>query len=578
MRLSEVYIENFRSIHTCKISFRELTALVGENNAGKTAVLRALNSVFNFEKEARYFHDNTHQHLPRTVTKISLSFSDIPDKAAYVGKVSAYGTLTIRMSYSYSQSGSHRPTYEILKDTGYTRIETDFITALKQDIDFVYIPADRSGSDLVWGEDTIFSRMLSSYMQEYTRNRDTLSSKVSQVARSIRSQALPAFERDLSSLNMLDHIGDYRIDFTEYIGYTVLLDKLGLSIDENGKTRSITEYGSGVKSLSVISLHRMLAKMNNVSIILGIEEPETNLHPQAQKKLIASLKSNRQECETQAIFATHSPVIIDALGHDDIVLVRRIKDTKRPYISKVTQLSRDFWTQNGLQAEQHYRFFKLRNSEFFFAKFVILVESTTDAQVIEHMISAKLGDAFYDVSIIALDGVKSIKYPYCLLKDLEIPFVAIVDRDMITEYRQGNKLKESRGTDGFPEYTNQLSMLNPLAKLLFNTEDEKLVINEALQGSYTSLFSYMETKHIYIMQYCLEMDMLTSDKIAEAYYDELKIPTEKRSIKYLLENNAGAIKEVKHLIPVLQAVAPKDYPYSFKKIRTKLLKSIQACL
>lgn len=106
---------------------------------------------------------------------------------------------------------------------------------------------------------------------------------------------------------MLDHIGDYRIGLTEYIGYTVLLDKLGLSIDENGKTRSITEYGSGVKSLSVISLHRMLAKMNNVSIILGIEEPETNLHPQAQKKLIASLKSNRQECETQAIFCNTFP-------------------------------------------------------------------------------------------------------------------------------------------------------------------------------------------------------------------------------------------------------------------------------
>lgn len=231
-----------------------------------------------------------------------------------------------------------------------------------------------------------------------------------------------------------------------------------------------------------------------------------------------------------------------------------------------------------MQSEQHYRFFKLRNSEFFFAKFVILVESTTDAQAIEHMISAKLADAFYDVSIIALDGVKSIKYPYCLLKDLELPFVAIVDRDMTTEYRKDNKLKESRGTDDFPEYTNQLSMLNPLAKLLFNTEDEKLVINEALQGSYTSLFSYMETKHIYIMQYCLEMDMLTSDKIAEAYYEELKIPTEKRSVKFLLENNAGAIKEVKHLISVLQAIAPKDYPYSFKKIRTKLLKSIQACL
>lgn len=193
------------------------------------------------------------------------------------------------------------------------------------------------------------------------------------------------------------------------------------------------------------------------------------------------------------------------------------------------------------------------------------------------MISEKLGDAFYDVSIIALDGVKSIKYPYCLLNNLEIPFIAIVDRDMLTNYKH-DTLKESRGTNGFPEYTNQLSVLNPLAKLLFNSEDEKLVINEELKGSYTSLFSYMETKHIFIMQYCLEMDMLTSEKIAKAYYDELNIPADRRSVKYLLENNSKAIKEVKHLIPALQAVTPKDYPHSFKKIRAGLLKKIQECL
>ena len=48
MTLSEVSIDFFRSIKECRIRFNEITAIIGENNAGKTALLRAINSVFNF--------------------------------------------------------------------------------------------------------------------------------------------------------------------------------------------------------------------------------------------------------------------------------------------------------------------------------------------------------------------------------------------------------------------------------------------------------------------------------------------------------------------------------------------------
>ena len=49
MKLVSADIENFRSIKKCSIHFNEITAIVGENNAGKSAVLRALNSFFNYE-------------------------------------------------------------------------------------------------------------------------------------------------------------------------------------------------------------------------------------------------------------------------------------------------------------------------------------------------------------------------------------------------------------------------------------------------------------------------------------------------------------------------------------------------
>ncbi len=55
MIIKSVEIHNFRSIRKAKFRFDQISALVGENNAGKTAVLKALNSFFNFNEEEELF-------------------------------------------------------------------------------------------------------------------------------------------------------------------------------------------------------------------------------------------------------------------------------------------------------------------------------------------------------------------------------------------------------------------------------------------------------------------------------------------------------------------------------------------
>ncbi|HEL0631712.1 TPA: AAA family ATPase, partial [Streptococcus equi subsp. zooepidemicus] len=51
MKISNIIIKKFRSIKEASFDMKDITAIVGENNAGKTGILRALNSVFNFEEE-----------------------------------------------------------------------------------------------------------------------------------------------------------------------------------------------------------------------------------------------------------------------------------------------------------------------------------------------------------------------------------------------------------------------------------------------------------------------------------------------------------------------------------------------
>lgn len=578
MKLLRANIENFRSLKRCSINFHDLTAIVGENNSGKTAILRALNSFFNYEFEAHDFENGVHKYALKTITRITLYFSEIPDRPEYRELIGSNGEMAIRFSYNYSKSSSGRKWSSIINGIEKT-LDFSFINILKSDIDYVYIPAVRGNDDIKWSEKSIFSRIVKKYLEDYTNKRDTLSSKAKDAGDRIKKQALNRLSSELTNLNICNDVGKYQIEFLQDIDYHIFLDKLGLTIfdDEEMRSRQVAEYGSGIKSLTVIALHRMLANLNHVSVILGIEEPETNLHPQAQRILINSLKNSRQTCESQTVFATHSTVIVDALNHSDIVLVRRVKDSNRGFHSEVSQISESFWDEHDIQDQKYSTFFKYRNSDFFFAKFVILVEGVADAQAYEHMLGGNLNKGLSYVSIVNMDGVANIIYPFFLLKDLGIPFCAVVDKDFFTPYKNG-KLKDSRNPmTSFPEYSGEIAN-NKVIDYLFDTEEKKEILKNQLRGSYSRLFDYVKAYNIIPLQYCLEMDLISTSKGKEKYFDYYGLNGEKRTNKELLEVRKKAIKDPTVLIPILESLDYKDYPISYKKVRRYLMDCIDQCV
>lgn len=574
MKLLGIQIEKFRSIEKCYIHLNETNAIVGENNAGKTAILRALNSVFNYEYEEKYFKDNTHQFAIRNNTKITLTFNDVPDKEIYSTKINSEKLILV---FSFAYSNNKKTMYCSIPQ-GKVPVDDDFIKLLKQDIDYVYVPASRSNRDLAWTENSIFKRLITLFTQQYTQNRDNISKRVQSVADVLHSTILTKIEKEISSLNMLGDSGNYKLDYMSSIDYTIFLNKLGIKIIDHGREFPVAECGSGIKSLTVIALYRTLAKKENTNIILGIEEPETNLHPQAQKKLIASLKSNRQEHEVQSIFATHSTVIVDELNHEDIILVRRINNSDRGFVSTVSQLDNNFWEMHNIGEFKHYDFFKYRNSDFFFSKHVIVVESTTDAQVVEKLISPKLKDDFYYVSILNLNGVKNLKYPYFLLKDLHIPFSIVVDRDFFTPYLH-DRLADSRADNtGLPQYANRIDDRNPVINAIFTDATQKEKLRSIFEKSYSVSYDYLKQFKIYSMQYCLEMDLTCSKKARDEYYRILNIPIDERNQKSLLISSKKNIKNPENIFKVLENISIVEYPISYKKIKNALIADVQSTI
>ena len=570
MKISSITIEKFRSIKKAQIYLHDILAVVGENNAGKTAVLRAINSVLNFKNEETNFINKNHQFAPRNNTHITICFTDIPDTDFYHDKIYR-DTLTIHFSYSYSEN---RRRYYIYKGNDKISADDSFLERLSNDIIYVYIPAERTNSDISWNDDSIYKQLLMNYSSRYTENRDRISGHVRKATDKIHSSVLVKLEEQINTLYMQNKSVDFKLQFPVDLDYTALLNQVQISLNEYNSNYALREWGSGTKSLAVIAIHRANALIKTRSIVLGIEEPETNLHPQAQKRFIYALKNNLRSNETQTIFTTHSTVLINELSHDDILLVRRMTDSSRDFISTTTQLQSNFWERYNLEVFKHYQYFKYKNSDFFFSKYVIVGESKNDCQVFMKLVSEELGDRIADISFLDAGGVESIKYPFFLLKELNIPFMTIVDRDFFFDY-VNDKLEDSRNQKtGLPEYKSELKD-NVVIDTIFNTSDKKnhLCLNHT--RGYRKFFEYIKQFHILSMNYCLEMDLTCSSAAREEYYHILNMMPQDKTQVDLLVNKHKSIKKIEYILSILEKIPKTCYPESYLKIKKAIIKDIE---
>lgn len=90
----------------------------------------------------------------------------------------------------------------------------------------------------------------------------------------------------------------------------------------------LDKRGSGVRRLILLNFFRAEAerKVNErktPNVIYALEEPETSLHPDYQKKLVAALTQLAKTKSDQIILTTHSPEIAKLFPPDSLVLLKK---------------------------------------------------------------------------------------------------------------------------------------------------------------------------------------------------------------------------------------------------------------
>ena len=573
MRLRKISIKNFRSIQKANVIIDGHSALVGENNAGKSAILRALNAFFNFDSEREDFVNGLHQYSSQASARIELTFTDIPERQSYIDKLSN-GELVIRMTYKHS---NNKRTIHYKKNGKYHEISSDFIdSVLSGDISFVFIPPNRDQKHIIWSENALLKKVLVEYLKQHTSKRDLLTPKVIDATKTIE-KTFAKVALNIAKYYSLKHNFSFEISY-EHLDYSILLNNISLLISDHGKKFSITECGSGIQSLTIIALYRYLACLKHNNFILGIEEPETNLHPQAQREFVKLMKQtdSNNNCitgEIQIIFTTHSSVIVDQMEHEEIVLFKKIPDNLRGFKTTVHQLPTNFWESCNLEEFKYYQFYKYRNSEFFFAKFIIIVESKTDAEVVRFLLKQKNIDIdLYGVCIINLEGIQSLKYPYYLLKHLDLPYFIILDKDFFIPYKN-DELKASRSDSGFPQYRYEYKSSSLIEELIPNQKNREKLLT-LFKNNHKEALDILHRYKIICFKYMLEIDLLSSKKAVSEFYSTLQVPVEEQQTQTLLIKKADKIKKPNVLLEVLKNTPLNNLPYSYKKIVSSLTEQI----
>lgn len=201
---------------------------------------------------------------------------------------------------------------------------------------------------------------------------------------------------------------------------------------ENETEVPLSSRGDGFRRITIMAYFEYLAEQQiseHQKIIFGLEEPETFLHPSAQEGLFHKLIA-LCENDYQVIVSTHSPIIVSNSKKEKITHIHKTGGTYNveQQIDDITAIASDL----GIKVDN--QFISLFNK----AKVLILVEGIDDANALNHLCQEyKANDLIthdfneLEIAIIPIGGCDSIKHwvSLNLLSTLDKPFLIFQDSD-----------------------------------------------------------------------------------------------------------------------------------------------------
>ncbi len=371
MRLIGLTVENFRCYATpVSILFDDLTALIGQNDIGKSALMDALAIFF---EEAKLDKDDACKTGNPEQVRITCEFDQLPEQlvvdADYPTSladeylVSADSTLIIRKTYNgklatpkilSTEAIANHPTIEGYNDLltlkkaelaaraqelGVDLEEVNkaknapvraAIWAAADELNLAPSPVllDQEGARQVWTAILPYLPTFALFKSDRASTdqdaeaQDPLKAAIQEAIKAVEPMLLEVKEH---VENEVRKIGAATVEKLREMDPTIaetldpiITTKKWESLFQTSITGDegipLNKRGSGVKRMVLLNFFRAKAEKdaaskNSNSVIYAVEEPETSQHPRNQRLLLSALRELSSDHGRQVIVTTHTPML-----------------------------------------------------------------------------------------------------------------------------------------------------------------------------------------------------------------------------------------------------------------------------
>ncbi len=481
MKLEAVLISNYRCFgkEPTQVAFEDLTALIGHNSSGKTAILTGLVKLFGEKASDRNIYRSDF-HVPNRVPPDTIIENELYIEARFqfpeldestgsnavpiffknfvVSETGGRPYLRIRLEANWKKSTSPEGSIEaktyFITTSSEEITEADKCPATRHVLDnikVIYVPAIRKPDEQLKNvSGTIIARLLNGI--NWTEATKTgIKEKTEEVERVFFQEEGVSKLRDTLGNQWGEYHSDERysnakLQFNSTNLETILKKvEVTFSPTEIPREYRVEELGDGLRSLFYLSLVNTMLEVEEgillsmskgedqtafsllppVLTIVAVEEPENHISPHLLGRVIDNLQRISNKANSQTILTSHTPAIVKRVDPQNVRYFRICKSDECTKVRSIT-------LPDCEKEEEQFKYVKeavLAYPELYFAKMVVLGEGDSEEIIIRKMLEIK--GTHIDssgISIVPLGG-RHVNHFWRLLNDLEIPFITLLDLD-----------------------------------------------------------------------------------------------------------------------------------------------------
>lgn len=481
MFIKSMKISNFQCFSEVPVDIdfeKDITCLIGNNGAGKTSILKAIQKVFgNTTDERTIFKSDFHVATGETDLQNRQLYIDIVFEFLDKDEVKTLAFFSPVIYESKNKTFQARMRLEALWNED--EYEDDVSSALfwvltDEDVDFgdetplkikvenherrqinlIYVPATRNAKSILNIELKRIIKKIERYADISETDRLTIENDSKVLGEKVN--AITAVQSIQTAINnvwnkihdsSLPHYGNIKLEIISN-KFEDLVKSLILKLfpSETEDLKDINELSDGQISLLYLTLSMTLYEIevqheNNklsglkeqdydapIFTIFALEEPENHLSPFYLSRIIDALEDKSKSNSIISIVTSHSPNVVRRLNKVEQIRFLRQEccGNDRKTISCKILLPEN-------KDEEDYKYLNqavLSHPEIYFSKLVVLGEGDSEEivlPVIAQKKSCNFDTSF--VSFVPLAG-RHVNHMWRLLNELKIPYVTLLDYDL----------------------------------------------------------------------------------------------------------------------------------------------------